>query len=66
MRHKRWWIVESDGLREPKWIQQDHQKVVCLGGSWRESPDLGFPCRQSESWLGDKDESHLYFFRGRS
>ena len=48
MRHGRWWIVESEGLSEPKRIQLEHKKVVCRGGIQRESPDLGFPCRQSE------------------
>ena len=66
MRHGRWWIVESKGLRESKWIQQEHQKVVCSSGSKRKSSDLGFPCRLRESWLGDKDESHQYICRGRS
>ena len=58
MRHRRWWIVESEGLRELKWIQQEHQKVVCPSRSMREISDLGFPCQRSESWLGDKDKSH--------
>ena len=66
MHHRRWWIVESKGLRELKWIQQEHQKVVCPSRFGRESLDLGFPCRPSESWLGDKDESHQYICRGCS
>ena len=49
MRHGRWWIVESKGLRELKWIQQEYKKVVYPGGSKRESSNLGFPYRQSES-----------------
>ena len=59
MCHRRWWIVESKGLREPKWIQQEHQKVVCLGESRRERLELEFPCL-----LGNKDESHQYICRG--
>ena len=51
-------VIESEGLGESKWIQQERQKVVCPGGSRREGPNLGFPCRSSKSWLGDKDESH--------
>ena len=66
MRHGRWWIVELEGLREPKSIQQKYQKVVCLGGSRRKSLDLGLPCERSESWLREKNESHQYIYRGCS
>ena len=31
-----WWIIESEVLREQKWIKQEHRKVVCPGGSIRE------------------------------
>ena len=61
--HGKWWIVESEELREPKWIQQKHKKLVCLGGSRGESQDLGFPCLWNELWLEDKDESHQYICR---
>ena len=42
MRHGRWWIVESEGLREPEGIQLEHQKVVCRGGSKEKVRISGF------------------------